>query len=385
MSEGTCRCGRPLVYRPTDLEPSCFECGYQPDSCPCHPLAERDTHLEGHGDLLANMHNGKWLDQQNFPPLTQHVPGIVIEGLTVLAAAPKVGKSCLILDCGLAVAHDDGYALGCLPTRAARPVFYLALEDGNRRLQERCRRMLGDQPIPERLDYLTTVMPDDIIATLDAWLAQHGAEKPLLILDTLGRVMPPAQSGDTYRRDYQLGAALKQLADDHPGTALVVVHHDRKASGDDFVANVSGTNGIAGSADNVLVLTRPRGQRDGLLRVTGRDIAEGEYALTFDAARWTLDGVDLTEAASCARKRKATANLSDRSIDVYDHVHRHPEGVSPAEVALALQLDRTAAQVYLSRLAEKGRITHRRRGVYAPLTANTTNANNAPTEPDDPG
>jgi hypothetical protein len=39
------------------------------------------------------------------------------------------------------------------------------------------------------------------------------------------------------------------ICDARPGMALVMLHHDRKASSDNFVDDVLGTNGIAGAAD----------------------------------------------------------------------------------------------------------------------------------------
>ena len=53
---------------------------------------------------------------------------------------------------------------------------------------------------------------------------------------------------------------------------------------------VSGTNGLAGAADETMVLKRARGQADGALFVTGRDVDEAEYALSFQpaAGAWTL-------------------------------------------------------------------------------------------------
>lgn len=39
MNDDRCRCGRPLITRPRDLEPTCGECQNKPDSCECIPLA----------------------------------------------------------------------------------------------------------------------------------------------------------------------------------------------------------------------------------------------------------------------------------------------------------------------------------------------------------
>ncbi len=55
-------------------------------------------------ELLAGVRTGEWLDQQVFPPLTYAIPGVIPKGFTVLAGAPKVGKSWFILSLCLAVA-----------------------------------------------------------------------------------------------------------------------------------------------------------------------------------------------------------------------------------------------------------------------------------------
>jgi RecA-family ATPase len=89
-------------------------------------------------DVLAGMFNGAWLDTQEFPPLEYAVPGIIPEGFGLLVSPPKAGKSWLVCGIGLACA-TGGLALGRIHVEK-RPVLYLALEDGQRRLQSRCRQ-----------------------------------------------------------------------------------------------------------------------------------------------------------------------------------------------------------------------------------------------------
>src|SRR5215213_1407987 len=96
--------------------------------------------------LLATLRTGAWLDAQEFPPLTYAVPGVIPEGSVLLVGAPKIGKSWLVLTIALAAAAG-GQALSIQVPK--RPVFYLALEDGDRRLQDRCRRLLAGDAIPE--------------------------------------------------------------------------------------------------------------------------------------------------------------------------------------------------------------------------------------------
>jgi hypothetical protein len=320
-------------------------------------------------DLLAGLRDGVWLNAQEFPPLAYAVPGLVPEGLVLMVGPPKIGKSWQVLSHGLAVAAG-GVTLGVIDVGPPRPVLYLALEDGDRRLQDRCRRLLGPDPIPARLEYLTRVRPGQVVATIAAWLDRSRGPDPFVILDTLGKVMPTALPGESaYQRDYRVGSALHELCDAHPGLTLLVNHHDRKAASDDFVDSVSGTHGLAGAADTVLVLTRDRHSTDGLLKVTGRDVPEGEYALRFvDGCAWTLDGGDLDTAAQRASQVRATAGLGDRSAEVVGYVLDHPDGVRLADVAAALGLDQRTAGVYLGRAVGAGRLVRLGRGRYGPPT-----------------
>jgi hypothetical protein len=352
-------------HRPASEPPSSN--GHRPVPAPATEQEDRDA------KLLAGLRNGAWLDAQDFPPLAYAVPDLIPEGVVLKVGPPKIGKSWMVLGYGLAVA-DGGKALGTIAVGPARPVLYLALEDGDRRMQDRCRRLLGPDPIPARLDYLTHLEPGQVLATIAAWLRRHGGSQPLVILDTLGKVMPPALPGESaYQRDYRVGSALKELADAHPGATLLVNHHDRKAASADFVDSVSGTNGLAGAADTILVLTRDRNETAGLLQVTGRDIPEGEYALCFtDGHCWQLDGADLGDAAKRARDVRATAGLGDRSAEVIRFAGEHPQGVTPAQVAQALGVEQNAARAYLSRLAEAGRLSKPRRGLYTPVASVAT-------------
>src|SRR5829696_3658149 len=325
--------------------------------------------------LLSTLRTGAWLDAQEFPPLSYAVPGLIPEGSVLLVGAPKIGKSWLVLAVALAVA-EGGRALGIEIPR--RPVLYLALEDGHRRLQDRCRRLLADDPIPEQFQYITMIEPGRVSDTIAAWIHWHQEPPPLVILDTLGRVLPPAQLGESpYQRDYRVGTALKRIVDGLPGMTLLVNHHDRKANADDFVDAVSGTHGLAGAADTIIVLARNRQEAAGLVKVTGRDVAEGEYAVTFkDGAVWELDGHDLEVAREKAQKVRATtranAAAGDRMLDVVLYAYEHPDGVRRGDVAKALKLEPSVAGVYLARAVDTGRLQRAERGLYTPVTRVTS-------------
>lgn len=333
-------------------------------------------------NLLGDLRNGTWLDKQEFPPLKFVVPGLIPEGMTLLVGPPKAGKSWAALDIGLAVA-SGGCALGAVKVGAPRPVLLLALEDGHRRLQDRCRALLGPEPIPQLWHYLVRLAePGAVVETIRRWLDRNGDLAPLIILDTLGKVMPPSVPGESaYGRDYRVGSTLKRAVDDYPGSGLLVLHHDRKAGADDFVDSVSGTHGLAGAADTVAVLVRARQESAGSLHITGRDVPEGEYAIDLDAgASWRISGGDLAHAAAEAVTRRATAGLGDASAEIVAFVAKHPKGVRAADVAEFVDIDRDKARVYLTRLADSGRIGKVARGLYTPVTSvsSVTESENEP-------
>lgn len=334
------------------------------------PLSLASTHeLDRDVDgPLAELRTGDWLDRQTFPPLRYAVPGIVPEGLTVLVGPPKVGKSWLTAGLCLGVAAG-GRVLGALTVDDPRPVLVLALEDGHRRIQSRARKLLDDDPIPPLFTYVTRVPRGSTVPELvDAWCERYGSEGALVVVDTLGKVMPPALPGESaYARDYRVAGAIKRLADDRPGLAVVVVHHDRKAGGEDFVDAVSGTHGIAGAADTILVLGRPRAEGSGLLRVTGRDVVERDYAVELvDGVSWQLSGESLDAASQAAAALRATTGLGGDMAAVVAAVTR--EGMTAADVAKATTLDLDRVRDYLARAVAAGRLDRVTRGRYSPLT-----------------
>jgi AAA domain len=313
-------------------------------------------------DPLAGMFSGAWLDTQEFPPLEYAVPGIVPEGFGLLVSPPKAGKSWLVCGIGLACA-TGGLALGAIHV-SKRPVLYMALEDGKRRLQSRSRRLMCGQPIPA-IQFVTKAKPAEVIPMISEFLRRHTNNKPLVILDTLGKARPPRPPGaDLYAWDYAIGTQLKDTIDIVPGASLLVVHHTRKAESSDFVDSVSGSQGVAGSADFVLLLSRKRHQDDGLLSVTGRDVVEAEYAVSVTDGIWRLDGSDLNSASETAGSRRLSDTRSDRTMDIFSVVAASPTPIAPSEVSEKLRMNNDTVGRYLRRLVESGHIKREKRGLY---------------------
>ena len=315
--------------------------------------------------LAARVRNGTWLDEQIFPPLQWAVPGLIPAGMGLFTGAPKAGKSWAVLGVALAIA-TGGLAFDKLPTGEPRPVLYLALEDGDARLRERCWHLLGeDEPTPLLFERILVASPAEVPILIAGWLARHAGQRPLVVLDTLGKAMPATNSDQgAYARDYHLGGTLKALVDAHPGATLLVVHHVRKMGGEDWMDSTSGTNGLNGSADFTINLSRGRGQNNAVLRVTGRDVREGEYALTFDEGAWHLDGHDLDEAERNSEQARAIEGVDERQAGLVRFVNASADGVRANSVAAELGMTPKDAGTYLLRAANAGRIYRAARGLY---------------------
>lgn len=343
------------------------------------------TTVEVHPEvnLLAGLITAAELHHEVFAELVQFVHGIVQEGFGIVAGPPKLGKSWWVLNLALAIAAG-GYAFGKIKVEQ-RDVLYLALEDSGRRLQRRIRAVWGSDIPPHRLHLMTEVPPQVLHATITTWLMAHPGG--LVILDTLGRARQQRRRGDDpYLADYQEGVALKNIVDAFPGSALLGVHHTRKAASDDFVDDLSGTLGLAGSADYVLVLRRSRGSNDASLQVTGRDAPEGEYAFTVDGGVWTLSGDGLAEAAAEAQNRRETKNLGDRAGEALRFVNGRVS-TTPAELARHLNIDNKMAGTVLSKLYAADRIDRPCHGIYAPVngeSGETGETADSPLSPDSP-
>ncbi|MFE4961662.1 AAA family ATPase [Streptomyces sp. NPDC056660] len=298
----------------------------------------------------------------HFPEPKWAVPGILAEGVSLLAGPPKVGKSWLSLGLGLSVAAG-GTAFDSVPVQGG-PVLYLALEDTPRRLQTRMGKLLGGEPAPAGLTLVTECppFPQGGTEAIAQWLDRN-PDARMVVIDVFAKMRGQSPAGvSAYDADYVAVGYAKRLAD-HYGVAVVLVHHVRKAGSEDFLTEVSGTNGIAGAADATLVLKRARGQADGILHVTGRDVDEAEYALSFQPASgaWhLLDGP------------VSDHTVGDTRATILRHVRAHP-GAKPKDMAGELpNVDLDTIRRTCNRMADAGQLTKDASGRYYPDTDTRT-------------
>ena len=246
------------------------------------------------GFIEGAVSDGLWqsaalLRAKKLEPVRYLVEGFLPQGLVLLASPPKYGKSWLALDLCCAVAGGTPF-LG-MPTRQAA-CLYMALEDGEQRLQRRLDTLLGPAQTPQGLYYRTSAstLADGLLLELETFLQRH-PDCGLVVVDTLQKVRgaDTGQSGTLYAADYAVMGQLKEFADQHK-LCLLLVHHLRKMSDDaDPFNRIAGSNGIFGAADAAIVLTRDkREDARTVLDLTGRDVEDRRLVLRFDktSCRW---------------------------------------------------------------------------------------------------
>lgn len=235
--------------------------------------------------LPVNLTIGALLETE-FSPVRYVVDGLLPEGLALLAGDPKVGKSWW----ALAVAGGEVHG----KQRRAGSVLYLALEDNPRRLRSRLEVLRqGDLALDPSVELATSwpTLQQGGVEHIGRWLDDR-PDACLVVVDTLGRFRGSHGSGGyNYQDDVEALAQLHGLSSRHGGLAIVVVHHTRKGDADDWTHLISGTQGLAGTADTLMWLHRSRGQGGGGLKVTGRDLEEDiSLSLTLEEGIWQVGG-----------------------------------------------------------------------------------------------
>ena len=217
-----------------------------------------------------------------YKPIEFAVDGLLAQGLYILAGSPKAGKSWLSLQLCLAVAKGEKL-LEC--ETSSGTALYFCLEDGYERIQKRLYE-LTDEP-SDKLFF--SIMADSIGCGLEEQITKFKSvhdDLRLVIIDTLQMVR--SETDSTYGSDYAELLPLKALAQ-QLGICIVLVHHLRKAADKDPFNMVSGSTGLNGCVDGLLVLIKAkRSANQAVLHCTGRDIEDTELLLTRQGARWTV-------------------------------------------------------------------------------------------------
>ena len=211
------------------------------------------------------------------------VDGLIPTGLSLFCGSQKIGKSWLMLKLCLCV--SQGIPLWDMQTSEG-DVLYLCLEDTFCRIQDRLFRLTDEASGRLHFAVASCKLPDGLIVQLEDYLKAY-PDSRLIVIDTLQKIRT-ASKDNAYANDYGDISLLKDFADRH-SLSVVVVHHIRKQNDSDVFNKVSGTTGLTGSADATFVLEKEsRASDTAKLFVTGRDTPYQELTLRFRDCSWEL-------------------------------------------------------------------------------------------------
>jgi hypothetical protein len=240
-------------------------------------------------------------------------------------------------------------------------VLYAALEDNLRRLQSRLTKLFGTNDWPARLDFVCEMprLTEGGLDFIKSWI--EGAERPrLVIIDTLAVVRPPNRKEQgSYDADYAAVKELRDLALKY-GVAIVLVHHLRKAEADDPFDTISGTLGLTGAPDSIMVIKRDSSGTT--LHAKGRDLIEIEKAVKFDPG--TCTWVVLGEAGAIKKS-------AERAAIVKALEEAGAEPLTPNQIAAHAGMKPINVRKLLTRMLAEGVVKKASYGKYT-LAARAT-------------
>ena len=217
-----------------------------------------------------------------YKPLEFVVDGLLAQGLYILAGAPKVGKSWLVLDMCLSIAKGES-VLGRTTTQGS--ALYLCLEDSYSRIQNRLYELTDEPSESLYFSVLAESIGNGLEEQIEQFKLQHSDLK-IVAIDTLQKIKTDEEY--RYGTDYAELTVLKRLAE-KLGICILIVHHTRKNRDSDPFNMISGTTGISGCVDGSLVLMKSkRTSSSAKLFATGRDIREAEIHLERSECKWVV-------------------------------------------------------------------------------------------------
>lgn len=278
--------------------------------------------------------SAKELYGTKLPEIYYPIEGLIPEGETILAAPPKSAKSWMALDMALSVAEGKPF-LGFDTNKS--DVVYFSLEDGGKFEQERLYKYCGNEnEVPEDFhlifeDWVT--LDEGFIDQLEQ-VREKLPDLRFVIIDTLSKIQSRQRKNESaYERDYRTGQMIKKWADQYGIAVVVITHTTKLVRPDDALANVSGTNGVTGVADAVLVIAKEkRTDTEAVLAIDGRRVrqAEHEIQIDWDSCRWQYIGpADPDERERRRREReieevksstayKAILTVADKNPDGWE-------------------------------------------------------------------
>ena len=316
-----------------------------------HALADDEDSLQKRVERRASLNTSiKSFKSKIVEAREWIIPTILPEGLIVLAGKQEIGKSLLGLTIGLSVASGET-VIGNSNVEQGH-VLYLALEESERRLQERISQLLiRGASLHDDFEYVTSWprLDGDGLVEIESWLDSRSQPR-LVIIDSWTTSLPgmEQQAGEiAYDAEYETFEKLRELAHIYHVSIMVHFHIDT-ATSDAYFDKLIARSSTGACADGILHLKRSHGSRDAILSGTGRAYAQGlQLALSFNDGYWEL----LKHEPMVMRTRDSLSQARRAIIEV---LHQHDRPMKAGEIAMALgKRDQTIRKMLLEMKASR--------------------------------
>jgi len=245
------------------------------------------------------------LRTKDIPPLKFAIDAILPEGLVLFCGRAKSMKSwtmlliCYHVQNGLTILGRETTQGDCL---------YLGLEDSERRLKDREKKLAIDTLNPPYVDVDAPYLGMGLEDSLQKWI--DAVENPrLIVIDTLARVKQAMgkRSGTAYDHDNETLRNIQKLAIKN-GVTIVLVSHLNKAPQDYAFDKITGSTGLQGMCDAMWLCERGEHGAQSTFIGRGRDIMDFEYSLNWNDETWRYDWVGNLQEVNLNDNRNEVLN-----------------------------------------------------------------------------
>lgn len=309
-------------------------------------LARRTVPLRPANPRIEEMDTNELIETA-IPPPNWIIKDILSEGLTMLSAKPKAGKSWMVHNLGLAIVNEIP-ALGHFPIVTSGKTLNICLEDTLGSAKERMEMII---PSNNRYGHrIACGWPSYDAGGLDE-LQKRLLNDPkirLISIDTYAKFRGrKGQNDDSYAGELADLNELYQIAT-YFKVGILIVHHLKKSTTEDPLDQILGSTALAATCDSHLILVRKNDRQDmtAVLHAVGRRVHDTQFALSFEAGRWTYQG-DPFELQMSAERREIRNILKFAG-----------KPMKPVDIAALTEpkRHRRSVQKTLSRMSEAGEV-----------------------------
>lgn len=273
--------------------------------------------------------------KRDIPPLKHVVNGLITEGVGLLAAMQKMGKTWMCYQLAGCVASGKPF-LGREVTRGS--VLYFDLEQAEQLRQERLKLMMPDAP--DNLYFIDQA--ETIGEGFESMLRGYLEDIPdtqLVIIDVMDMVADDMKRQESPKKHaYRNISALKQIAREKHIAIICVMHFRKMKDPDDFMSNISGSNGWCAAADYAIGISRRRGEPTAALQTDGRTTKSVVMQITQDEKTmcWTSAGDFETIEQQRVEQAFKESDITRKLVAAVEAGGGHWEGTAGALIGTAL-------------------------------------------------